>query len=176
MKKRIVISGAPGTGKTSVIDKLLLDGSICHPEMSRDIISAQLAINGNITPWQDLNKFTELVIQKRTEQFHSANSHLEYYDRSVIDSFAYLLKDNLKIKAQWNSLAKNNRYYKKVFIAPPWKKIYKKDTERQEDFETAKQIHSFLLRAYEMFEYQVIILPKTNVHARIEFIKNQIEY
>lgn len=176
MKKRIIISGAPGTGKTSIINKLLLDGEKCHPEMSREIISEQLAIKGSKTPWQDLDKFTELVIKKRTEQFHSANSPLEYYDRSVIDSFAYILKDNLKIKSQWKSLANKNRYFKKVFLAPPWKEIYKKDAERQEDFETAEQIHLFLLKAYYMYDYQVIIIPKTNVYERVEFIQKQIEY
>ena len=176
MKKRIIISGAPGTGKTSIINKLLLDGEKCHPEMSREIISEQLAIKGSKTPWQDLDKFTELVIKKRTEQFHSANSPIEYYDRSVIDSFAYILKDNLKIKTHWKSLANKNRYFKKVFLAPPWKEIYKKDAERQEDFETAEQIHLFLLKAYYMYDYQVIIIPKTNVYERVEFIQKQIEY
>ncbi len=176
MKKRIIISGAPGTGKTSIINKLLLDGEKCHPEMSREIISEQLAIKGSKTPWQDLDKFTELVIKKRTEQFHSANSPLEYYDRSVIDSFAYILKDNLKIKSHWKSLANKNRYFKKVFLAPPWEEIYKKDAERQEDFETAEQIHLFLLKAYYMYDYQVIIIPKTNVYERVEFIQKQIEY
>tara|TARA_B100001093_G_C26635848_1_gene930886 strand:+ start:33 stop:563 length:531 start_codon:yes stop_codon:yes gene_type:complete len=176
MNKRIVISGAPGTGKTSIINKLLHDKEICHKEISREIISGQLACNGDITPWQNLNKFSELVIQKRIKQFNSTNTPIEFFDRSIIDSIAYVLKENLMIKKEWIELAKKNRYYKKVFIAPPWKKIYKKDEERQEDFETAKQIHESILKAYDMFEYQVIILPKKDVKSRIKFIKNQIDY
>ena len=50
MIKRIAISGAPGTGKTSLIEELAKHNFTCHPEVSREIIAAQFKIDGDITP------------------------------------------------------------------------------------------------------------------------------
>lgn len=175
MIKRIAISGAPGTGKTSIIDALTKMQYKCKPEVSREIIAEQLKIGGDITPWNDLDSFSKLVITERIKQFKQAKCSIEFFDRSIIDSFAYLLKDKISITKEWNSLAKSHKYYNKVFITPPWKEIYICDKERLEDFETATSIHKYMVQAYEMYGYEVIIIPKTNIQERIAFILNHIE-
>tara|TARA_B000000475_G_scaffold227925_1_gene192550 strand:+ start:877 stop:1410 length:534 start_codon:yes stop_codon:yes gene_type:complete len=175
MNKRIVISGAPGTGKTSLISGLSKIGYKCHIEVSREIIANQLQIKGSITPWQDLYKFSEIVIKERLKQYKLAVNEIEFYDRGIIDSFAYLLKDNISLKEEWVTIAKEHQYYKKVFITPPWEEIYHTDHERKEDFITATKIHSQLLEAYEAFNYKPILIPKTSIKERINFILNEIE-
>ena len=45
----------------------------------------------------------------------------------------------------------------------------------EEDFITATKIHSYLLDAYEAFNYKPIIVPKTTIKERINFILNEIE-
>ena len=175
MIKRIVISGAPGTGKTSIIEELTKQAYICHPEVSREIIAEQFKIGGNITPWDDLDTFSKLVISDRLKQFKSATNEIEFYDRSIIDSFAYLLKDKLPITNEWDRLAIDNRYYPMVFLTPPWEEIYTSDSERMEDFKTATSIHEFMVKAYEMYKYQVVLVPKTTISERIKFILSHIE-
>lgn len=175
MNKRIIISGAPGTGKTSIISKLSESGYKCHKEVSREIIANQLQINGSITPWQDLFKFSEIVIKERLKQYKQATNKIEFYDRGIIDSFAYLLKDNIHVEEEWITIAKEHKYYKKIFITPPWEEIYHTDHERKEDFMSATKIHSYLLEAYEAFNYNPIIIPKTTIQERINFILNEIE-
>ena len=175
MNKRIVISGAPGTGKTSIIDELSNRGYTCHPEISREIIADQVYTNGSITPWQDIDRFSKVVIEERLNQFKKASNKIEFYDRGIIDSFAYLLKDKIPIKQEWESIAKKYRYFNKVFIAAPWKDIYQTDEERKEDFITATEIHKFMIEAYKLYSYQVIIIPKTDIRDRINFILNEIE-
>jgi len=175
MTKRIVISGAPGTGKTSIIKELSNRGYKCHPEISREIIANQLKTSGTITPWQDLNTFSELVIEGRLKQFESATTKLEFYDRGIIDSIAYLLKDKISITNKWQQIASNNAYFSKVFITPPWEAIYCKDNERKEDFETAMEIHQYMIEAYELYSYEVCIIPKMSINERIDFIISQIE-
>jgi len=175
MKKRIVISGAPGTGKTSIINKLSELGYKCHKEVSREIIYNQLQIDGSITPWQNLFKFSEIVINERLKQFKLANNKIEFYDRGIIDSFAYLLKDKIDVEEDWIKIAKEYKYYKKIFITPPWEEIYHTDRERKEDFISATKIHSYLIEAYEAFSYEQIIIPKTTIQERINFILNEIE-
>ena len=175
MNKRIVISGAPGTGKTSLISGLSNSGYKCHIEVSREIIANQLQIKGAITPWQDLCKFSEMVIKKRLKQYKLAANEIEFYDRGIIDSFAYLLKDNISLKEEWITIAKEHQYYKNVFITPPWEEIYHTDHERKEDFITATKIHSHLLETYKAFNYKPIIIPKTTIKERINFILKEIE-
>ena len=175
MNKRIVISGAPGTGKTSVINQLSKSGYKCHNEVSREIIAHQLQINGETTPWQDVYKFSEIVINERLKQFKLASNNIEFYDRGIIDSFAYLFKDNISLKEEWITIAKEYKYFNKVFITPPWEEIYHTDQERKEDFITAKKIHSHLIKAYEAFDYKPIFIPKTTIQERINFILNEIE-
>jgi predicted ATPase len=175
MTRRIVISGAPGTGKTSIIKELSIRGYKCHSEISREIIENQLETGGTTTPWQDLDKFSELVIDKRLIQFESAVDDVEFYDRGIIDSLAYLLKDKIPITNKWKSIANNNKYFNTVFITPPWEDIYIKDKERKEDFETATEIHKYMIEAYKIYSYKVCIIPKMSVDERIDFIINQIE-
>ena len=175
MNKRIVISGAPGTGKTSLIKELSSLGYKCHNEVSRAIISNQLKIKGVVTPWQDLEAFSNVVIHERLKQYLKASNKIEFYDRSIVDSFAYLLKDNMSIKEEWNTIAKKHKYFDKVFITPPWEEIYHNDHERKENFKTATKIHAYLIKAYEEFDYKIIFIPKAPIKERINFILTEIE-
>ena len=90
-------------------------------------------------------------------------------------SFAYLLKDNLNLEEEWITIARKYQYYKKVFITPPWEEIYHTDNERKEDFILATKIHSYLIEVYESFNYKPIIVPKTTIQERINFILSEIE-
>lgn len=175
MIKRIAISGAPGTGKTSLIEGLSKQGYKCHTEVSREIIAEQFKIGGDITPWKNLNAFSELVIDERLKQFKLAKNEIEFFDRTIIDSLAYLLKDALPISEKWDGLANEFRYSKIAFITPPWERIYKCDSERMEDFETATSIHEYMIKAYELYGYEVVIIPKTSVKERIQFIIKHLE-
>lgn len=175
MIKRILISGAPGTGKTRIIEELSNNGYRCHPEISRNIISHQIATDGNITPWQDLETFSQIVLQKRIAQFDNAEKEIEFYDRGIIDIIAYMRKDDLKINPDWIRIAKEYRYFNKVFIAPPWKEIYHKDDERMEDYHTSTDVHKFMVNTYKSFDYEVILIPKSKVSDRINFIQKEIE-
>ena len=52
--QRIVITGGPGFGKTSIIDELESRNFPCQHEVSRTIIKEQLEIGGDILPWKNL--------------------------------------------------------------------------------------------------------------------------
>lgn len=174
MIKRIVLTGAPGTGKTSIIEQLERRFT-CHKEISREIISQQISINGNITPWDNLEAFSDCVIDKREKQFKSCTKGLHFFDRSIIDSIAYLEYGNLKLKSKWKKQALSNRYYKNVFITPPWKEIYRNDSERKETFEQATQIHKALINTYKNYNYNLIEVPCSSIPERVQFIIKHIE-
>ncbi len=175
MTKRILISGAPGSGKTSIINELSNIGYRCHKEISREIIAHQIAVRGKITPWEDLQGFSKIVLEKRIAQFNDTINDIEFYDRGIIDIIAYMRKDDLKIKPDWIRIAKEYRYFNKVFITPPWKEIYHKDDQRMEDFNTSIRVHEFMVSTYKSFGYEVLLMPKVNISKRINFIQRELE-
>ena len=53
MIQNYIITGAPGTGKTTIINALKKEGYSCAEEISRELIAEQIDIGGNILPWKD---------------------------------------------------------------------------------------------------------------------------
>ena len=167
--KRIVITGGPGSGKTSLIDELKLKGYHCYEEVSRQLIQ-RMEIS---TSFKDLN-FEDEVFKLRKNDFLDASKDLQFYDRSMIDNLAYLTKNKLEVSEKMDNDCKQHKYFTKVFILPPWNDIYETDNERVEDYEEAVEIHNYLIEAYTNYNYYLIEVPKTTVEERIDFILNRI--
>jgi len=168
--KRVIITGGPGTGKSTIIDLMEEKGYSCHREVSRDVIKEQLAKGSDQLPWDNVSGFSNLVFDGQTSQYRSATEgQINFYDRGIIDVIAYLKKDNLPADAL-EDLAKHYPYHSKVFLTPPWEEIYAMDEERREDFATMNLIHQQLIDVYTSFGYEVIEVPKSASHDRVQFI------
>ena len=61
MNKKFIITGAPGTGKSSIINELIKRGYPCTKEISRELISKQLNSKGE-PPWKDQFSFENEII------------------------------------------------------------------------------------------------------------------
>ncbi|MBC8265687.1 MAG: ATP-binding protein [Flavobacteriales bacterium] len=171
MEKKIVITGAPGTGKTAIIDCLKKLGYSCSKEISREIIAEQLASGGDILPWKNLQAFSERVAALRKVQFDNApNNKIHFFDRGIVDVIAYMRIDNLEIDNYLIKKCKEMKYSKSVFYTPIWEEIYIKDKERKEDIFQAKLIEKELITAYKEFDYNLIEIPKSNIKERVKFI------
>lgn len=57
-----VITGGPGSGKTSLIDALAAEGVRHMPEAGRAIIQDQVDIGGTALPWSDREAFAALML------------------------------------------------------------------------------------------------------------------
>ena len=172
--KRIVISGGPATGKTSIINALLERGYRCLPEFSREIIRSEMAAGTNVLPWDNLTAFTEKVIAGRMEQYHAAQPGLQFYDRSVVDSLAYMHLDKLPVHQKWEKFLKHNRYYQTVFITEPWKDIFLTDGERKETWEKLLHLHEYIVSTYQDWGYEICFVPKRTIEERVDFILNAL--
>ncbi len=174
-KKRIVITGGPGSGKTSLCDALAAKGQTVFPEFSRVLIQEQLQSGGRALPWDDLPLFSARVIEGRIEQWQQASQPLQLFDRSIVDSLAYLHKDGLEIPQDLWALTQEYRYHPVVLIAPPWLEIYQTDAERRESFEAAEAIYESLQVVYQKAGYELLHLPFCSVENRVAFVENFIE-
>lgn len=57
-----VITGGPGSGKTSLIEALAGEGIRHMPEAGRSIIQDQVDIGGAALPWDDWDAFAALML------------------------------------------------------------------------------------------------------------------
>lgn len=73
-------------------------------------------------------------------------------------------------EAALDTLAAAHRYYRRVFLTPPWPEIYAGDAERRHGFEAALEEYERLQKAYPRLGYETIVLPKVSVEARADFM------
>ncbi|MBA2369906.1 MAG: AAA family ATPase [Candidatus Protochlamydia sp.] len=168
----VVISGCSGGGKSTLLTELMNRGYFVVPEPGRQIVKEQTAIKGDALPWINLDKFLELVLSRYLFQFNSQNEFQKFifFDRGIIDA---LLLDQSQPEYFQNA-AEKFKYNRLVFLVPPWEEIYANDTERKHDFESAKKEFNDLVIKYKNFGYETVLIPKTSVKERANFILNKI--
>ena len=175
MNNKYIITGAPGTGKTAIINALKKEGHSCAEEISRTIITEQIASGGDALPWKNLATFSQQVIALRKAQHTNApQGKTHFFDRGIIDVIAYLRHDNLAVNDEILEMVKKFPYNTIVFYTPIWEEIYVTDTERKEDILTAKNIEKVLLTTYQSFGYTLVEVPKLTVNERTAFILSKI--
>jgi predicted ATPase len=176
-QKRIVITGGPGTGKTSIINELLLRKYTCLEEISRQITLEARAQGIEQLFLTKPLLFSELLLKGRETQFNEAatlSKNLIFLDRGIPDILAYMDYSGDEYPQFFNKSCKNNRY-DKVFILAPWQGIYISDNERYEDFNQAIEIHHQLVNTYKKYDYELVDVPFNSVKKRTDHILNIVE-
>ncbi len=172
MQHKIVITGGPGTGKSTVIDELSNRKFLCMPEISR-----QVTLNAREKGIEQLFLtkpllFSELLLEGRVNQYIEAekkNTDLVFFDRGIPDVHAYMNYISIDYPKTYET--KSNLYrYDYIFLMPPWEEIYISDNERYENFEQALAIHNHLERTYKNLKYPIIEVPIGTVQQRTDFI------
>ncbi len=181
--KRIVITGGPGTGKTSVIDALKENDFYCYDEIIRAMTLAatkntnpEVHISNPIDFVSDPKQFNTDLINGRVANFNAAELLVRdfcFFDRGIPDVLAYMDFFNQTYDTFFTDACSNHKY-DMVFLLPPWKAIYKSDSERFESFEQAQQIHEHLVKTYQKFGYTIIEVPFDSINERRNFILNSI--
>ncbi|PVW13931.1 AAA family ATPase [Marixanthomonas spongiae] len=175
--KRIVITGGPGTGKTTLIDALEKKGYHCLPEVSREITKQAQQKGVEQLFLTDPILFSKRLLEGRLQQFKDANQYeapFLFYDRGLPDVTAYMDYAKTAYPESFTNQCEEHRY-DSVFLLPPWKNIYKQDNERYESFEEAEKIHTALLKGYENYGYDVQLVPVGTVEDRISYILDNLK-
>jgi predicted ATPase len=171
--KKIVLTGAPGTGKTTIINALKSLGYTCFDEYSRTLIRQAEAIKIKNLFYENPKLFSKKVLEERIIQFNESNlikkskNNLIFFDRSIYDTFAYqkFIDNSFVLPDKYKSFI-----YHKVFILPPWNRIFINDKERLESFEVSKKVHKYLNFTYNHYNYYINEISKTSVENRVKII------
>lgn len=170
--KRIVITGGPGTGKSSIITELLKRGYICLEEISRQVILDARKDGIDQLFLKDSLLFSQLLLKGREQQYFNAgklNAELVFIDRGLPDVLAYMDFIGDKYPKEFIDTCKKN-VYDYVFILEPWQEIFTQDNERYENFEQAVTIHHHLLDTYQKYEYNLLDVPFDTIEKRADHI------
>lgn len=167
-----VITGGPGSGKSTLIDALEASGYARSIEAGRRVIRSQMAIGGNALPWKDPSGFADLMLhwEVRSYQIAQRSSGVVFFDRGIPDIAGYLRLMNLPVPAHVREAVEVFRYNRKVFIAPPWREIFAQDCERKQDFEEAVRTYDAMILTYRELGYDLIEIPKTSIEERVLFV------
>ncbi|GGY59879.1 ATP-binding protein [Bacterioplanes sanyensis] len=175
MNNRVVFTGGPGSGKTSVIKFLEKLGYPSAKEVGRKIIKTQTERNGDALPWKDKVAFRDAMVLEELNNYKvHDNSTLTFFDRCIIDSYGYSQLKQIAISEILLRSCRELTYHRKVFIFPPWETIYENDIERKQDFNEAVATYHEMVKAYERFGYELIEVPKVSVEERAQFIVSKL--
>lgn len=182
--KKIVITGGPSTGKTSLIDTLEKKGYQCFHEVIR-LMTSKAKENGElgnlttnpIATVADPMAFNKKIIDARLADYNASvhsDVSIVFFDRGIPDVLAYMDYFKQAYGDAFITIAAKHRY-DTVFLLPIWKEIYISDNERFESYDEALAIHHHLKESYTKLGYEVIEVPKDTVENRIAFILTQLK-
>lgn len=174
--RKIVITGGPGTGKTSLVEALRQKGYYCFDEISREItLKARLEGIEQLF-LEDPMRFSEHLLEGRKDQFLKAMNRPEpvvFLDRGLPDVLAYMNFIGDRYPNDFEELC-NQHTYDDVFILKPWKSIFKRDAERYENFEQATAIYDHLENMYSHLGYHLKEVPFDSVENRAQFVLDSL--
>lgn len=172
-----MLTGGPGTGKSSVLKELSNRGFTCLDEVSREVTLKAKKEGIDQLFLEKPLLFSELLLQGRIQQFNDAKNITEplvFLDRGIPDIEAYLLYANKEFPKIFSEECKNY-LYDSVFFFMPWKEIYKIDNERYESFEESEKISKHLFETYSKYNYKLIAVPFGTIKERVDFILKKIQ-
>ncbi len=170
-----MITGGPGSGKTTLINSLKKSGFCVFSELARQMIQ-----DGGKAPILSLQTkndglFFKEILLKRIRQHQAASEKtISFFDRGIPDSLAFLNFMGLEKPSILSKAIDKYRYNTTVFLLPPWEEIYKNDAVRQESFKESEILFKLIKEAYLESDYLIEELPIGSVEKRVLFIKDKL--
>jgi len=165
-----VITGAPCSGKTAVIQMLEQRGYKVIHEVARAYIDGQLKKGKLISEIKaDKRAFERHILMEKCRiEAELASDELIFFDRAVPDSVAYYRLNGLN-PAEPLQKAREVRY-QKVFLLE--RLAFLTDPVRAENESTARRLEQLIKESYRALDYDIIQVPVLSIAQRAEFILN----
>lgn len=172
----IVLSGCSGGGKSSLLAEIGRRGYAIYEEPGRQVVKEQLLIGGDALPWENLDLFLELTISRSIHHLVEAarSDAIAFFDRGIVDQVNGYRARGIEIPKHLLRAVEHFRYRETVFVTPPWREIFANDAERRHGFEDSVAMYDTLVETYVHFGYRPIVIPKTDVAARADFVLAQL--
>jgi predicted ATPase len=165
--KRIVLTGGPGSGKTTVLDILRERGYVVGIDVARSIIRERKA--AGLSPRPEPRAFSEQILEKEIELYQTATSSPMFFERGITDVAGSLYGAGA-LDEHTSKLLVDRYRYEFIFLFPPWADIYRTDEERDHTFDHSVRVYESIRDWYPRFGYEVIEVPIDSPQVRAKFI------
>lgn len=163
-----VITGAPCSGKTSVICELEKRGFRVVHEVARAYIDQELVKGKKLKELKaDALSFERLILYRKIQiEACLPKNDIIFFDRAVPDSIAYFKLEGLDSE---EPLAKSTYHcYKKIFLLE--RLAFEKNVVRSENETIAIELARRIESSYRMLGYGIVHVPVLPIKDRTEFI------
>lgn len=167
-----MITGGPGTGKTTTLEYLKKEGFYTVQEVAKIVIAEELRKDGEALPWKNVDAFQRKVMKRQLDvEEQLPLNKIVFLDRGLPDGLAYYCLHGLKPPDELLKLSKGR--YAGVFLLDPLSN-YIRDVIRREDRLTSLRLHELLSKIYIELGYDVTRIRETSTKERVRIIKQYL--
>ncbi len=160
---RIIISGAPGVGKTTLLAEFARMGYATVAESAREVIAERL--NRGESPRPEARVFAQEVYRRDKLKYlaHVQTDRIVFFDRCAVESLGSVHESHPLSARELHTELARLAFHRTVFLLPPWEEIYVTDAERDHTFAHALRVHESLLAWYSKCGYNIHEVPRLGV-------------
>lgn len=168
----VLITGCSGGGKSTLLAELAARGFHTCEEPGRRVVREEIERDGEALPWVNLEAFALRAARMALDDLARAAEHdgITVFDRGLIDAVCGLQRFGATVPSDLTEAFAQTRYASIVFLAPPWPEIFASDSERRHGLADARIEYDDLARRLPELGYAPVLLPKTSVQARADFV------
>jgi predicted ATPase len=172
--RRAVITGAPGAGKTSLLEAAAAAGFTTSPEVARQLLQQPGGLELRAS---DPQGFAEAMLDAHHHEHErfAGFAGPVIYDRGFPDVVGFLQVSGLPVSAAIDRACRNLRYSGPILRAPAWAAIYAQDSERIQDWDQAVASDQAVTAAWRRYGYAVTDLPWADVATRLESLRKALQ-
>jgi predicted ATPase len=176
--KRYVLTGTPGSGKTSILRCMEVAGYFVIEEAATDIIALRQA-QGIPEPWTRPSFIDDITNLQKQRQMQASNlaSGVQFYDRSPICTYAlstYLgFPISIALSTEMERIEEGQIYQKQVFFIENLGFV-EPTHARRISFEDSLRFEKIHEETYRSFGYEIVKVSPQKLSARVEKIRHYV--
>lgn len=168
--RQLVLTGAPGGGKTTLLDAAERVGLSVSHEVARAILRQP---GGMALRVRDPLGFAEAMAAAHLREKARFAGHAApvIFDRGLPDVVGFLKVSGLPVPPAIDRACGEVRYSGPILRAPAWRAIYRQDAQRIQSWDEAVASDAAVTQAWEHYGYAVTILPFEPVTERLAVLQ-----
>lgn len=167
-----VLTGAPSSGKSTLLGELASQGYRTQIEAARHVIEEEVAKGRDFLELRkNARDFQHEVLEMKLRwEADLPRDETVFFDRGIPDSLAYYRHEGVAIDDVLTSAIQKAKYRKIFVLDPISKENFVLDGARSETWEGAQALNRMLEEAYRELGYDVLRVPVMSVRERADFV------